>query len=355
MPKKKQVEEEQPGIEDGLLVELLSEEECRQRIAAILRGLPDERKRLNAALSAYRAVQHRAWLAVSFMRDDLLKKDEAKKAVLDFKSAILQGLSKPPIKEDKVALCELEVGAEHLEYDLAKMAVEASETDHDMLNSQLIWYSSIRKNEGPTVPLERSVGAAYSPPPVNYPSSEEIYRHVERDLKELDIQQEAFVPPVPSWADIAAVADPEDLASPNLPVGRLQESVPISTEPEPLFPEAPIAENSWDLVKPEQLARIKELGAEKGCFENGVCYGLMECQPSQLTIEAADAFIKYLENYVTPPEEGDPANVDNIYGGAKTSRMPNRSKRPREEYVTTTQHPDGTVTPYVLDDSEIPF
>jgi len=325
-----------------MLAELLTEDEIRLRKARILHRLPEERRRLSASISALRAVQHRAWLAISLLRDDLLHTDEAKRAMLDFKVAIQAGESKPLIKEDKVAILGLDIGDLQLEYELAKMAVESSEADYKMLNDETIWYSSIRKQTGAHVPMEQQVNALYEKPTIDSVM-------IREDFEKMLAEVEHFVPPtieagVSSGGEIPT--EPIDYSRP-----------PEHFAPTPMFPANPKAETILDQLLPAQLERIQTIGDEKNINVDSMCWGLMNCAPAVLTEEAGKAFIKYLEEYIRVEDlDASPKAVDSIYGAnyGKTPYRPTAPAEPREDLPTMIRETDGTVKEGKIDDI-VPF
>jgi hypothetical protein len=397
MTKKKETEvDPQPGIEDGLLAELLSEEECRQRIAAIIRRLPGERDRLNSALVALRAVKHKAWMAVTFLRDDMLDEKEAKLIVLEFKQRLEKKELKQPIKEDKEAMIEFEIGLLETEYKLAKLAVEASEKDYEMLNGQLIWYQSIRKNNGPVVPIEQSVNATYQSRGIAPGYSVEELKEAVNDgvleaseaTQHLIDNEPAFVPsftlpttasdlkPTPSEGPVmmqfTGALSYEQTAKAVEGTLAEQERAKVDFEGDPK------ARNILDMATATEAKQCREVGAAKGLNADAMCFSIMGCELGQMTSDAVYAFGEYLEAYtpVSEPETQpagqetptvteftntlkelrkhvDPNTVNSIYGGPTFLKDVRTDEGPFSNPLVEYREPDGT--PSNIPDDEPPF
>jgi chromosome segregation ATPase len=122
---------------------LLTEEEIRQQMSDITRVYPEERKELKEALDALSKREHRAYLAVTFLEPQLLTNEDAKSYLRRAMEA-----KKNLIKEDKIAIQQLEIESEKIAYELAKFNADTSDKQFAKLDRQLSFFQSTMKFTG---------------------------------------------------------------------------------------------------------------------------------------------------------------------------------------------------------------
>ncbi len=121
-------------------MQILSEEQIRQRISQISERYPTERQKLQDAYKEVAQKEAKTHLAITFRQPELLSNEKAREYL---QTAVDSG--QKLTESDKSALVELELEGGKLEYDLAKFDCETSEKDFKQLETQLSFYQSLMK------------------------------------------------------------------------------------------------------------------------------------------------------------------------------------------------------------------
>lgn len=263
----------QPGIEDGALDQLLSEEEIRQQMNAIIRRMPAQQKRVIDAFEKMSERYSRTWIGISLLDPTYLATEEAQGMLAKFAEQIANKKSKALTIPDKTALLTVDIGEPYTEHEIAKLIVDLDQQHYQRLNKQLQWYMNLKTFTGPTEPLggpgARAVEQIYrgldvvTPHPMNLGhqefdtpfehehTPEEVAEAVKDgviELHELELMEETanpFLEKVTELLSEAALEDQEGVPihEPEiLPInedertvdaGNDQEGVPLSDEPSP--------------------------------------------------------------------------------------------------------------------------
>lgn len=138
-------------MNDETFQNLLTEEEIRQQMSQITRRYQSEREELRKTHEDLAKKEARAYLAVTFLEDHLLTNANAKAYLKKAKEA-----GTKLIKEDKLAIQQLEIETEQIAYDLAKFNADTSDKQFAKLESQLSYFQTLMKFAGKPVPLAES-------------------------------------------------------------------------------------------------------------------------------------------------------------------------------------------------------